>query len=447
VGTGYVGLVSAACYAKEGFTVVGVDNDSQKIELIKRGIMPIHEPGLEELVVSGIDRGNLTFITDVGQAVRQSDVVFIAVGTPSLPDGGADLAAVKAVAAEIGESINAYKVIVNKSTVPVGTAELVRDIIKEKCSCDCTFDVVSNPEFLREGSAVYDTLHPDRIVIGSDSPRATGVLLELNRSFDTEILVTSVRTAEMIKYASNAFLATKISFINEIANLCDRVGADVIDVARGMGMDSRIGRQFLSAGLGYGGACLPKDTKALVKLGEKAGCDLRIVRSAIAANEAQRDIPVQLIEKRFGGDLTGRVIALLGLAFKPGTDDLRDAPSIDIARKLLSMGASVQVYDPVCATQFSGIVRHQRVTVADSITAAVESADAVIVVTEWPQIVKCDLKEVKALMNGRLLIDGRNCLDPAMTRDLGFDYVGIGRGRRPIESLTGSSLSSSVAVS
>lgn len=447
VGMGYVGLVSAACYSKAGFTVVGVDVDADKIELIKRGTMPIHEPGLQEIVVACMDKGRLAFTTDLAQAVRESDVIFIAVGTPSLPDGDADLTAVRAVAREIGRSINGYKVIVDKSTVPVGTAELVKDIIDHESESIHAFDVVSNPEFLSEGSAVRDTLHPDRIVIGSDSPRATRVLLELNRSFDTKMLVTSVRTAEMIKYASNAFLATKISFINEIANLCDRVGADVVDVARGMGLDRRIGAEFLNAGLGYGGACFPKDTKALVRLGERVGCDLGIVRSAIVANEAQRDIPVRLIIERLGSDLSGRVIALLGLAFKPNTNDLRCAPSVDIARRLLDIGASVKVYDPVCSDEFTAMVRHAHVSASSSVYEAVESSDAAIVVTEWREVSGCDLRKVKALMKGRLLIDGRNCLNPELAKDLGLEYIGIGRGGFGAKHRHELALSSKTAVS
>lgn len=429
IGAGYVGLVSGACFAEHGNRVICVDNDEEKVRKLKSGVVPVYEPGLEELVERSRGTGRLEFTTDIRYGVEKSDIIFIAVGTPPLPDGDADLSSVKEVAGEIAILLNGYKIVVNKSTVPVGTQKLVRRIIEENRASRYPFDVVSNPEFLREGSAVYDTMHPDRIIIGADSERAAGVMRELYSSFKSPVMVTDPETAEMIKYASNAFLATKISFINEIANICERVGADVEQVARGMGLDSRISPHFLRAGIGYGGSCFPKDTAALVRMGEKAGYSFEILKSVIKVNRLQRFRVVEKLQDALG-EIKGKVIGILGLAFKPGTDDVRESPALDIIRKIQEQGGRVKAYDPAAIPNARRVL--EGVEYCNDPYEAAGGTDAVILATEWDEFKKIDLQKVKQLMRRPVFIDGRNIFDPGKMVELGFEYYCIGRKERKL---------------
>lgn len=349
IGTGYVGLVSGVCFSELGNRVICVDNNQDKVEMLNAGEVPIYEPGLQELMVANKRAGKLSFTSDIAEAIRESDIIFIAVGTPSLPNGEANLGFVEQVAIEIGTHLESYKIVVTKSTVPVGTNDRVRELIQSISTQP--FDVASVPEFLREGSAVKDTLNPDRIVIGTDSERAIQALKKLHRPLTENLIVTDIRSAEMIKYASNAFLATKISFINEISNICEKVGADVTRVAEGMGYDKRIGSSFLKAGIGYGGSCFPKDTQALIQIAGQVDYDFRLLKSVVQVNQDQRFNVIRKLEEIFG-TLSGRTIAIWGLAFKPDTDDVRDAPAIDIIRYLTEAGAVVKAYDPIATTNF-----------------------------------------------------------------------------------------------
>jgi UDPglucose 6-dehydrogenase len=426
VGTGYVGLVVGACLAENGNFVVCVDNDKDKIERLRRGEIPIYEPGLNDLVPRNVAEERLRFTTDLGETVRASEVIFIAVGTPQDEDGSADLTHVLDVAAGIGRAMNGYKILVNKSTVPVGTARRVRDVVAGLTSHP--FAVVSNPEFLKEGTAVDDFLKPDRVVIGTDEPRVEAVMRQLYEPFmrtGKPILVMDQLSAELTKYAANAMLATRISFMNEIANYCDSVGADVRHVRLGMGTDSRIGASFLFPGTGYGGSCFPKDVKALVRMGREASVPFNVVEAVDRTNDAQKTILVPRIAAHLGG-LGGRTVAVWGLAFKPRTDDMREAPAIAVIEALLAGGAAVRAYDPKAEEQARRIFGN-RVTLCTRAYEAVSGADALVVVTEWSEFREPDFAKIKELMRRPAIFDGRNIYDPQVLRGLGFHYEGIGR--------------------
>jgi UDPglucose 6-dehydrogenase len=424
VGTGYVGLVSGVCFAELGNKVICVDIDEKKIEKLNNDIMPIYEQDLEEMCARNRKEGRIEFTTNLKYGVENSDVIFIAVGTPSLPNGHADLSAVEAVAKEIGKYMNGYKVIVDKSTVPVGTQKWVTEIIKEYQRENHSFDVVSNPEFLREGAAVFDTLNTDRVVIGSESEKATEIMVKLHKSFNAPIVVTDPESAEMIKYAANAFLATKITFINEIANICERVGADVSEVAKGIGLDNRISDKFLRAGIGYGGACFPKDTRAIVKIGEKLGYDFEVVKSVMRVNDKQKLRPFAKLQYALG-NVKGKTIGILGLSFKPNTDDMREAPSIDIINAIQDAGGKIKAYDPIAIEVAKGILN--KVDYADNPYDAVKNVDAIILVTEWNEFKELNLQKVKELAKGNIFIDGRNVFNYEYMTKLGFEYYCIGR--------------------
>jgi UDPglucose 6-dehydrogenase len=427
VGTGYVGLVTGTCFAEFGVDVTCVDVDAEKIERLRRGQIPIYEPGLEQLVTKNAEAGRLHFTTDLQAAVEHALVIFLAVGTPPKEDGSADLSFLEEAARQIARTMTGYKVIVTKSTVPVGTGALVRRIIAEHQPKPLNFAVVSNPEFLREGAAIDDFMRPDRIVIGSDDEGAIAIMRDLYRPLyliETPFVITSIEAAELIKYAANAFLATKISFINEIANLCDLVGADVHDVARAIGMDNRIGRKFLHPGPGFGGSCFPKDTRALAHIARTYGAESLIVNAVIEVNERQHHLMIDKIE-RLLGDLRGREIAVLGLAFKPKTDDMREAPSVDIIRDLLARGAHVRAYDPVAMNAARTILPD--ITYAADEYAAVAGADALVFVTEWNEFRALDMERIKGLLRQPKIADLRNIYEPDAMRALGFEYVGVGR--------------------
>lgn len=426
IGTGYVGLVTGACFAEFGVDVVCVDIDAEKIKRLMDGQIPIYEPGLDQLVAKNAQAGRLTFSTDLKTAVEHSLVIFLAVGTPPREDGSADLSHIEAAARSIAEHMNGYKVIVTKSTVPVGTGEYLRRIISEQKK-NAKFGIVSNPEFLREGSAIGDFMRPDRIVIGSRDEEAIAIVKDLYRPLyliETPFVVTSTEGAELTKYAANAFLATKISFINEIANLCDRIGCDVHDVARAIGMDNRIGKKFLHPGPGFGGSCFPKDTRALLSVAREFDCDALIVDAVVKVNERQRELMVPKIEKLVG-DVRGKIIAVLGLSFKPGTDDMREAPAIDIIRTLVERGAVVRAYDPVAmdaARQFL-----PDITYTEDEYAAVNGSDALVFMTEWNQFRALNMERIRELMRSPKIADLRNIYEPEALRELGFDYIGVGR--------------------
>jgi UDPglucose 6-dehydrogenase len=425
VGTGYVGLVTGAVFADLGNDVVCVDKDAAKIEALRAGRMPIYEPGLEELVQRNVADRRLAFTTDLGDAVRRSDIVFIAVGTPSKTTGESDLSAVEEVALGIARALDRYKVIVNKSTVPVGTGDLVRDIIARNRRRSVDFDVVSNPEFLREGSAIEDTLRPDRIVIGAPNQQVAMTLLELYAPLERPMIITDVPSAEMIKYASNAFLATKISFVNAVANICDLAGADVTQVVKAMGMDPRIGGAFLQAGLGYGGSCFPKDTDALIQTAAGLGYDFRLLRAVVEVNRERAQRFVALMQKVLD-PLDDRVIAVLGLAFKAKTDDMREARSVEVIPRLLDAGARVRAYDPVAMPNAKTLLGPAVEYCASSYEAA-EGADAVAIVTEWNEFKLLNLERLRGLMRRPLIFDGRNIYEPERVRRLGFEYHSVGR--------------------
>ncbi len=427
VGTGYVGLVTGACFSELGVGATCVDNDREKIATLRKGVMPIYEPGLEELVAKNVKQGRLSFSTDLGAAVERSLVIFIAVGTPPGGDGSADLTSVKQVAADIGDHLNEYKVVVTKSTVPMGTGAMIRKIIEEKRREAVPFSVASNPEFLREGSAVEDFMRPNRVVIGTEDPQAAAILRDLYRPLyliETPFLVTDVVTAETIKYASNAFLATKISFINDVARLCDLLGADVHDVARGMGLDNRIGRKFLHPGPGYGGSCFPKDTAAVVAIGRKAGHEMRVINAVIEVNNRQADLMLEKIRELLG-EPRGKVAAVLGLSFKPNTDDIRDSPALKIIAGLEKLGVSVRVYDPIAMDQARSVLK-SAVFCEDEYGAA-EGSDVLVLATEWNQFRGLDMERIKKLMKRPALVDLRNVYEPDDMARLGFSYRCVGR--------------------
>jgi UDPglucose 6-dehydrogenase len=426
VGSGYVGLVVGACLAENGNSVVCVDSDADKIKALSAGEIPIYEPGLAEMVPRNVAEERLRFTTDLAGAVRASEVLFIAVGTPQGEDGSADVKYVLAVAEGIARAINGFKIVVNKSTVPVGTAKRVQEVMAAITTQP--FAVVSNPEFLKEGVAVDDFLKPDRIVIGTDDPEVEAVMRQLYEPFvrtGNPILVMDHASAELTKYAANAMLATRISFMNEIANLCDKVGADVRQVRLGLGRDARIGASFLFPGVGYGGSCFPKDVRALLRIGHDLGCELAVVAAVHRANEMQKRILVPRVEAYLGG-LAGRVVAVWGLAFKPRTDDVREAPALAIIEALLAGGASVRAYDPK-ASATARRVLGDRVVLCSRNYEAVEGADALVVVTEWNEFREPDFRRMKSLMRRPAVFDGRNIYDPRQLRELGFHYEGIGR--------------------
>ncbi len=430
VGTGYVGLVAGTCFAESGNDVICVDIDAEKVSRLRQGMVPIYEPGLEELIKRNLAEGRLAFTTDLRQAVRESLMCFIAVGTPPDQDGSADLAAVIRVAGEIADAMDGYRVIVNKSTVPVGTAERVAQVVASRTAHP--YDVVSNPEFLKEGAAVEDFMKPDRVVIGSDSVRATELMRELYEPFvrtERPILIMSAASAEMTKYCANAMLAARISLMNEFANLCERVGADVDDVRRGIGFDLRIGHHFLFPGVGYGGSCFPKDVKAVIRSAEQYDLDFRMLRAAEEVNERQKRTLVDKVLAHFGGSLRGMRLAVWGLAFKPRTDDMREAPAVTIIEALLKAGAEVHVHDPEALNEarrlFGNRLRYHRVNYE-----ALQGVDALLVVTEWNEFRRPDFERMRRAMKQPVIFDGRNIYDPNDMCERGFTYYSV--GRRPV---------------
>lgn len=425
IGVGYVGIVTAACFSDLGNRVIALDIDEAKVEGLKRGEMPIYEPGLKELVDRNVRAGRLEFTTSYSEGLKDSEFVFIAVGTPSGVDGEADLRYVAAAAQSIAENMQDYLIVVNKSTVPVGTGDWVADIITRHQPEPVPFAVVSCPEFLREGSAIGDFMQPHRTVLGSLEHDAAEKVAQLHLPLRAPIVITDLRTAEMIKYASNAFLATKISFINEIANICEALGADVKEVAAGMGYDARIGKYFLDAGLGYGGSCFPKDVKALAYMAAEKGRHPQLLHAVMDINDDRRPMAVKRLEEMLG-QLRGKTIGLLGLSFKPNTDDMRDAPSITIAEALHNSGAAVRAYDPV-AMEVAAPLLPEVTMCSDPYTLA-EGCNAVVVVTEWNEFKQLDLVKLKQIMAHPVIFDGRNIYDPASMQDLGFKYRGVGRG-------------------
>jgi len=428
IGTGYVGLVSGACFSEFGVHVCCVDKDASKIERLKRGEIPIYEPGLDDLVARNVAAGRLSFTTELKDAMAGVDAVFIAVGTPSRRgDGHADLSYVYGAAEEISAHLDHYTVVVTKSTVPVGTGREVERIIR-RARPDAAFDVASNPEFLREGSAIGDFMRPDRVVIGTTSAKAQEVMRRLYRPLyliETPIVMTELETAELIKYAANAFLAVKITFINEVADLCEKVGANVHDVARGMGLDGRIGRKFLHAGPGYGGSCFPKDTLALVRTAQQNESPIRIVETVVEVNDRRKKAMAERIVQACGGSVAGRTVAVLGVTFKPNTDDMRDAPSLDIVPALLAAGATVRAFDPAGMHEAAKLL--PGVEWCRDAYAPLEGADCVAILTEWNEFRALDLKRVKGLLKAPVMVDLRNIYNPADMAKAGFDYTSIGR--------------------
>jgi UDPglucose 6-dehydrogenase len=427
VGTGYVGLVTGTCFSEFGVDVTCVDIDEQKVEKLKNGIVPIYEPGLDVMIVRNMKEGRLNFTTDISSAVQNSLVIFIAVGTPPKSDGSADLQYVEQVARTIALSMNGYKVIVNKSTAPVGTGNWIKEVIRKSQKNDHRFSVVSNPEFLREGSAIEDFMRPDRVVIGAEDPEAIAIIKDLYAPLyliETPFVITNLATAELIKYASNAFLATKISFINELANLCDRVQADVHHVAKGMGLDRRIGSKFLHPGPGFGGSCFPKDTSALVEMSKEKNYEFKIVKATLEVNQQQRRIAFEKIET-VSGKLKGKTIGILGLSFKPNTDDMRDAPSIPIIDLIQKSGAYVKAFDPVAMEEARKVLKN--VTFCKDVYDTAKDVDVLVFMTEWNQFRKLDMNRLKKLMRVPTIVDLRNIYEPEKMMEYGFKYVAVGR--------------------
>jgi UDPglucose 6-dehydrogenase len=428
VGVGYVGLVTGACFSEFGLRVTCVDNDGAKIEMLKQGKIPIYEPGLTELVQKNMKEGRISFTTDIKAGVGNALAVFIAVGTPPDEQGRADLRYVEEVARSIGQTMNGYKVVVTKSTVPVGTGKLVERTIKENQGEPCSFDVVSNPEFLREGSAIEDFMRPNRVVIGAESQQAVAILKDLYNPLyliETPFVITDVATAEMIKYASNAFLATKISFINEMANICERVGADVHQVARGMGLDQRIGSKFLHPGPGFGGSCFPKDTRAISQIARAHGYDFRIVDAVIKVNEERAGVMIEKVVAALDGNVKDKVVGMLGLTFKPNTDDMRESPTLPIIRGLQDQGARFQVYDPAGMEHAKEYL--QDVDYKTDAYDAAKGADVLVLATEWNRFRNIDWDRMKQLLKGLVVVDLRNIYDPERMRASGFTYISVGR--------------------
>ncbi len=427
IGTGYVGLVSGACFAEFGIHVTCVDVDAEKIDKLNQNIMPIYEPGLDQIVDKNVKAGRLEFTTDLKSAVEKSKVVFFAVGTPPKEDGSPDMSFYQKAAEDVASAMNGYKVLVTKSTVPVGTGKWLKGFVTERIPEGMTFGVASNPEFLREGAAIEDFMRPDRVVVGSNEAEAIEVMKELYRPLsliEAPIVITSLEAAELIKYAANAFLATKITFINEIANLCDAIGCDVHDVARGMGMDNRIGRKFLHPGPGYGGSCFPKDTRALTTVADQFGVETRIVDAVIEANDLQRQAMIPKITKLVG-DLAGKNICVLGLSFKPETDDMRESPAIEICHSLIEHGACVRAFDPVAMEESKHFITG--IEYATDEYDAIKGADVLVILTEWNQFRSLDLEKVKGLLAFPRIADLRNVYDPKDMLEMGFEYVGVGR--------------------
>ncbi len=422
IGTGYVGLVTGACLADLGHSVTGVDKDEGKIERLNRGEVTIYEVGLPELLSRHLGR-SLSFTTDTAEAVAASEIVFITVGTPQGEDGAADMSYVMEAAGDIAGAIDGYKIVVNKSTMPVGSTRLVERVIKERAGGE-EFDVVSNPEFLREGTAVRDFMHPDRIVVGTESQRAAGIMAELYRPLNAPLFITDPASAEMIKYASNAFLATKVSFINAIANICEAVDADVKEVAMGMGYDRRIGFEFLRSGPGFGGSCFPKDCQALINIARHSGYSFYLLEGVMQVNREQMELMARKVERRLG-DLRGKRIAAWGLAFKANTDDVRDSPALEIIRLLLEGGAEISAYDPRAMENAREAM--PELSCAASALEAAEGADLLLILTDWDEFKLQDFRRVGEVMKGREIIDTRNCLEPLSVRRLGFNYEGVGR--------------------
>jgi UDPglucose 6-dehydrogenase len=425
IGVGYVGLVTAACFADLGNRVVALDVDDKRVENLKKGIMPIYEPGLEELVKRNVKAGRLSFTTSYADALNGAEFAFIAVGTPSGVDGNADLQYVDAAARSIAQNMTAPLVIINKSTVPIGTGDWVADIVKSAQPRPIDFAVVSCPEFLREGSAIADFMSPHRNVIGSLERDAADKVAQLHLPLRAPIVITDLRTAEMIKYASNAFLAAKISFINELADLCELVGADVKEVAAGMGYDARIGRYFLDAGLGWGGSCFPKDVQALAYMAKERGLTPRILNQVMDVNYDRRKAVAKQVESLLGGSVRGKTIGMLGLAFKENTDDMRDAPSVDISNALIAAGARVRGYDPVARQTAAPLM--PAVEIYDDVYKMTEGCDALVVVTPWNEFKQLDLDKVRDLLKSPIVYDGRNIYDPMVMKEMGFTYRAIGR--------------------
>ncbi|MCH7619801.1 MAG: UDP-glucose/GDP-mannose dehydrogenase family protein [Candidatus Marinimicrobia bacterium] len=427
MGTGYVGLVTGTCLADIGNRVICVDLDQEKIDTLNKNMLPIYEPGLKEIVENNVEKNRLSFSSDIDSSIRSSEVIFIAVGTPSGSDGKVDLDYVEKAAAMIGSNLNDFKVVVNKSTVSVGTGKRIVEIIEENSKSGADFEVVSNPEFLREGSAVNDFMRPDRIVIGTDSDRAYEVMADIYNPLyliETPIIRTTVETAELIKYASNAFLSVKISFINEMANLCDKTGADVHVVAKAMGLDGRISPKFLHAGPGFGGSCFPKDTKGLVQLARDNGVKSDVVEAAVAANDRQRMIMVEKLRSLLP-ELNKKMIAVLGLAFKPNTDDVRESPALDVIKLLINEGCTVHAYDPVAVENSKKILPGAKYF--DDMMAACEGVDGVMLMTEWNEFRQIDLSMLKERMSKPNVVDCRNIYDPKKMKELGFNYLSVGR--------------------
>jgi len=427
IGVGYVGLVTGACFAEFGIKVTCVDNDREKISGLQQGKIPIYEPGLEELVLKNVREKRLQFTDNLEEGVKHSLVVFIAVGTPSDKEGRADLRYVKEVAEAIGRTMDGYKIIVTKSTVPVGTGQLISRIVRQHQKKKHPFDIVSNPEFLREGSAIEDFMHPNRVVIGAQSDQAVAIMKDLYSPLyliETPFLITGVETAEMIKYASNAFLAAKISFINEMANICERVGADVHQVARGMGLDQRIGPKFLHPGPGFGGSCFPKDTQAIVQLAQSLGYEFEIVKAVLKVNQRQKQIMVDKIVT-VAGPLKGKTLGVLGLTFKPNTDDIREAPALTIIKKLVALGAHIQIYDPAGMPEARKVLK--KVEFKEDLYGAGQDAEALILITEWNQFRNIDWSRMKGLLKRPLVIDLRNMYDPVKMHKQGITYHSVGR--------------------
>ncbi|MEO0237834.1 MAG: UDP-glucose/GDP-mannose dehydrogenase family protein [candidate division WOR-3 bacterium] len=424
IGTGYVGLVTGVVFAHLGHNVICMDKNEEKINKLKNGIMPIYEPGLEEIANKSYKEGRLEYTTSIKDAVEKSDIIFIAVDTMPKKNWQTDLSSVKKVAEDIGKYMNGYKIIVNKSTVPVGTGDLVGKIIRKNLKKDYKFDIVSNPEFLREGQAIYDTLHPDRIIIGSESVEAAMKVVELYQEMNSVIKITKLKSAELIKYASNSFLGMKISFINSIADLAEITGSDVTEIAEGMGLDKRIGREFLNAGIGYGGSCFPKDIGSLIYTAKSLGYDFGILKEVKKVNDNRVKRFVEKIKKHT--NLSNKKVAILGLSFKPNTDDIREAPSLKLINLLLKQKAKIKVFDPVAVENVKKVLKN-KVVYSKDIYDCVEGVDITILVTEWDIFKNADMKKIKALMNGDLFFDGRNVYDPGIMKSLGFRYFSVGR--------------------
>jgi UDPglucose 6-dehydrogenase len=434
IGTGYVGLVTGTCFAEMGNSVICVDNNEDKINKLRAGIIPIWEPGLDNMVNNNMEQGRLSFTIDISKAVEISDICIIAVGTPPGEDGSADLSYVLKVATDIAYAMNGYKIIIDKSTVPVGTADMVKQTVQKILvarGVDHKFDVVSNPEFLKEGSAIADSMKPDRVIVGTDNPKVAEIMQELYKPFSRsrdKIIIMNIRSAEMTKYTANAMLATKISFMNDIANLCEKMGADVSEVRKGIGSDSRIGYQFIYPGVGYGGSCFPKDVKALIKMAENHNYSVKVLEAVEEVNNAQKEVLVKKVKSYYGADLSGKTFAVWGLAFKPETDDMREASSLNIIRGLIASGAKICAYDPVAMQNARAAFGNLEGLVYGKDNYSIcQNADGLILITEWNQFRNPDFEHIKSLMNEPVIFDGRNLYNPQDVRKLGFHYFGIGR--------------------